>query len=143
MIREASIKDIEKISEIEKEWEDYPLWGVNGFEKEFEKKYSKTFVYEDNGVWGFVNIWDLGEEIEINTIAVDKNKVKRGIGSALLDYIIDYSYKRKAKRILLEVNEENLKAIKLYQKKGFVIYNKRKKYYDLKYDALLMKKELL
>ena len=143
MIREASIKDIEKISEIEKEWENYPLWGVNGFEKEFEKKYSKTFVYEDNGVLGFVNIWDLGEEIEINTIAVDKNKVKRGIGSALLDYIIDYSYKRKAKRILLEVNEENLKAIKLYQKKGFVIYNKRKKYYDLKYDALLMKKELL
>ena len=54
MIREASIKDIEKISEIEKEWENYPVWGANGFEKEFEKKYSKTFVYDDNGICGFV-----------------------------------------------------------------------------------------
>ena len=42
--------------------------------------------------------------------------------------------------ISLEVNEVNKPAINLYDKYGFEIVGRRKKYYDGKYDAIIMTK---
>ena len=42
------------------------------------------------------------------------------------------------KSINLEVNEINFPAINLYKNFGFKIVGKRPKYYDNKYDAILM-----
>ena len=44
--------------------------------------------------------------------------------------------------ITLEVNEKNTEAINLYSKKEFKIVGNRKKYYDSKYDAIIMTKKL-
>ncbi len=52
-------------------------------------------------------------------IVVRKDKRNLGIGSKLLEEILKLSNELKAKTITLEVNENNLPAIKLYQKYGF------------------------
>jgi ribosomal protein S18 acetylase RimI-like enzyme len=136
MIRKALIRDIERIVEIENEWSDYPKWGRNGFLKEFEKEYSKTFVYDDGVIKGFINIWDL-DVVEINTLVVSKSFVRNKIGETLLRYVISFS---TGKNIILEVNEKNIGAILLYTKNGFRIYGRRKSYYGTS-DAVLMIRE--
>jgi len=71
-------------------------------------------------------------------IVVKKNKRNLGIGSLLLKYIIDYSEKNKISSITLEVNENNIPAIKLYEKYNFQKVGLRKKYYNNTDDALIM-----
>lgn len=139
MIRKADLNDLDDMVAIENEWQDYPKWGKNGFLKEFEKNFSRTFVFvDDDTIYGFINFWELDDIIEINSIVVSHRRLRSSIGSMLIDFAIDCAKKGGCKRIILDVNEKNIPAISLYKKKGFRVYNTRKKYYDLKYDSLLM-----
>ncbi len=143
MIREAFKRDLPSIVKIENEWENYPKWGEKGFLNEFDKKFSKTFVYDDGEIKGFINIWINELEMEINTIVVSRKHILKKIGSMLIEYILELARGNGVKKVYLEVNETNIPAISLYKKFGFEVYGKRKKYYDLKYDAILMKKEII
>ncbi|MCX7905631.1 MAG: ribosomal protein S18-alanine N-acetyltransferase [Elusimicrobiales bacterium] len=144
VIREATVKDIDKIILIESEWKNYySCWGRDGFIKEFEKENSYTFVAEiEYEICGFINFWVIFNEIEINSLVVSKKFIRRGIASLLLSKVFEFSKKFNIKRLILEVNENNVAAIKLYEKYGFSIYNIRKKYYDFKYDAIMMERFL-
>ena len=62
-----------------------------------------------------------------------------GYASALLDNLIQNN--KDAKKILLEVNENNEEAIKFYQKHKFVEINRRPKYYQ-NGDAIIMERVL-
>ena len=55
----------------------------------------------------------------IHTFAVHPTYLKKGIGTKLMDFIIQHSKNKKLKAIRLDVYEENKPAIKLYQKYGF------------------------
>mgnify|MGYP002400171126 CR=1 FL=1 len=60
-----------------------------------------------------------GEELEIVTMnAMEKGK---GIGSALLDEIERIAKEKKCKRIWLITTNDNIDAIRFYQKRGFEI----------------------
>ncbi|MCX7642071.1 MAG: ribosomal protein S18-alanine N-acetyltransferase [Elusimicrobiales bacterium] len=144
VIRKAVIDDIESLASIESEWSSsYPCWGRNGFLNEFKKRNSYTFVVEIyNKICAFINFWIIGNEIEINSLVVSKKFIKNGIGSLLLNKVFEIAKDLKVKRILLEVRENNNDAINLYRKNGFEIYNIRKKYYDFKYDAIMMERYL-
>lgn len=142
IIRKASVNDIDDIVRIENEWKDfYCCWGKNGFIEEFKKDYSITFVAEVEGkIAGFINIWII-DDVEINSIVVSKLYLRRGIGSCLINRAIEEARYRNISRVILEVNKENVAAVNLYLKNGFEVYNIRKKYYDCKYDALMMEKK--
>lgn len=71
-------------------------------------------------------------------IVVKKNKRNLGIGSQLLEEILQLAQKLNVKTITLEVNEKNEPAIKLYQKYGFEKIGLRKKYYNNQDDAIIM-----
>lgn len=142
--RIANKSDIDGIVNIEFQWRDvYPCWGRDGFLREFDKKNSYTFIAEmDSNLCGFINFWLFEDFIEINSIVVAKEFLRKNVGSTLIDSVLEFAYENGVKRIILEVNENNTSAIELYKKKGFCVYNKRKKYYDFKYDALMMEKIL-
>ncbi len=53
-------------------------------------------------------------------IVVDGEARGKGIGSMLLDQIIDYAKEHKFKSIRLDVIDSNPRAQKLYETKGFV-----------------------
>ncbi len=95
-------------------------------------------VYEDIIIKGFIIILKNIDAYEIEAIAVDEKYRRNGIGKSLLDYFFEH-FLKKDDTILLEVSEDNMEAIKLYQKCGFEIISTRKKYYN-GIDALIMKK---
>lgn len=57
----------------------------------------------------------------ITSVSVDKGKQGQGIGSELVDAGIEYVKCLGFKKIELEVDIQNIKAINLYRKKGFTL----------------------
>ncbi len=95
--------------------------------------------YVDNKLIGFIHIIKLYETMDIVNIVVDTNYRKKGIGSKLIDYILDNI--KDIENIMLEVNEHNISAINLYKKYNFEIINKRNNYYGT--DAALIMKRVV
>ncbi|MEN7982684.1 MAG: GNAT family N-acetyltransferase [Nanoarchaeota archaeon] len=78
-----------------------------------------VFCAEDKG--NLVGYITLSKKGEIAYLAVLKKFHGRGIGSNLLKKIIFFVKKNKIKKLFLDVRNDNLSAIMLYLKKGFVV----------------------
>lgn len=93
---------------------------------------------QNKEIVGFAGIVKIIDEINIMNIVVKKDKRKLKIGSKLLEEIFKIAKQVNSKVITLEVNKNNIPAIKLYQKYGFKQIGLRKKYYNNTDDALLL-----
>ena len=78
---------------------------------------------------GFALIRIAADEAELLTIAVDPKWRGKKIGQALLRAVFDDLLMSPAKRMFLEVSEENVAAIKLYRGQGFATIAQRVGYY--------------
>ena len=78
---------------------------------------------------GFALIRIAADESELLTIAVDPKWRGKRIGEALLKAAFDDLLMSPAKRMFLEVSEDNANAIKLYRRQGFETISSRKGYY--------------
>ncbi|MEA1972453.1 MAG: ribosomal protein S18-alanine N-acetyltransferase [Candidatus Cloacimonadota bacterium] len=65
----------------------------------------------------------------ISNIAIDKKYQRKGYASYFLNKIIDKKIAQNFKKFILEVRENNKKALKLYKKLHFRIYQRKKNYY--------------
>ncbi len=82
------------------------------------------------------------DEMEILTIGVLPEYRRQGLALQLLRDMMDYAQKNGVKVVFLEVAENNLAAIALYQKLGFVLMGRRQGYYHHgKIDALTYRKQ--
>ena len=89
--------------------------------------FGKILVYiEDQEVIGYIYYSDIYDRAEINQIEIIETKRNHGIGSKLLQKVIDIVNKD----ITLEVKETNVPALKLYQKFDFKKVAIRKGYYN-------------
>ena len=139
MIRLANKNDLNKINEI-------GLQIKEDFNKKYDIEnflnldYGKIYVYEENeSVIGFIQLEEHYEILDIINIAVDKENHNKNIGTKLIEFSTKDT---KAEKIMLEVRESNISAIKLYEKNGFVEINRRKKYYGNE-DAIIMERNLI
>lgn len=90
-------------------------------------------------VCGYGGIYTVCDSADVTTIAVLPEYRGRGIGSLLLDALINTAVRRGAEQIHLEVRESNSPAISLYKKHGFTEDGRRRGYYRFpKEDAILM-----
>lgn len=105
---------------------------INIFDiNEIESPFRKYFCYEENNeIIGYFCIDIIYEKIELINIFVKNEFRNRRIGSNMLKYLIDFARKSDIYNITLEVNEENLYAIKLYENNGFIKKALRKGYYN-------------
>jgi len=91
---------------------------------------------------GFSLIRRLSEEAEIITFCILPKYRGRGIGQKLLNHHMDFLKGYGLKHLFLEVREDNIPAIMLYEKAGFEKKGRRKNYYgragEEKTDALIM-----
>lgn len=75
---------------------------------------------------GFIAVhsrwYDWQEDLvgEIHELAVDKEYQKKGIGKTLIEKALDYLKSKGRKRITLWVGERNDRAIKIYERMGFI-----------------------
>ena len=84
---------------------------------------------EESDLQGFVIARVLGEEWEIENIAVAGPARRRGLGTRLLGELLDSARAKDAAAVFLEVRESNQSARALYKKAGFVEVGLRKSYY--------------
>lgn len=131
-----------------KEYDSYPQDTVDNFtyeltEKEFSTNpYLKIITYvEKDKIIGFLLYSLLYDRIEIEQFEVITKERRKGIGDKLLKYLIEKYQDTDIKNITLEVKEDNIVAINLYEKYGFKKISTREKYYD-GINGLLMEKTL-
>lgn len=77
----------------------------------------------------FVLARAVADEAEILTLATDPDQRRRGHGRALLDALAEAAAMRGARRIFLEVAEDNTAALALYAAAGYSPVARRKGYY--------------
>lgn len=105
------------------------------------KPYERIYIYkETKEVLGFIHISIHYEVVDLLNIVVDESHRNKGIATILMDYMIS-SLPSNVEKIILEVNENNIEAIKLYNKFNFNIINIRKNYYGQD-NALIMERNL-
>ena len=98
--------------------------------------FSKYIVYlENNEVIGYLYYSDIYDRVEINQIEINSIHRNCGYGSKLLEYLVN----TVNKNITLEVNKDNIYAIKLYKKYNFKEVAIRKGYYN-GIDGILMER---
>lgn len=83
----------------------------------------------DAAVQGFAIARIAGGEAEIENIVVDCKRRNQGLGTRLLEEMVERSRSRNASRLFLEVRESNPAARALYEKCGFVVSGRRRAYY--------------
>lgn len=145
-ITPMQLVDLDQIKDILlEEFDDF--WTFSMLKQELENTNNLNSTYfvvkKTEEIVGFAGIIKIIDEITIMNIVVKKSKRKLGIGSALLQKLIDFSREQKATSITLEVNYKNEPAIALYQKFGFKQVGLRKKYYHNTDDAVLMTLSIL
>ena len=93
---------------------------------------------QNEEIVGFAGLMIILDEASIMNIVTKKDRRGLGIGSKLLEKLIDFSKEKNQKSITLEVDEQNKPAIKLYEKYNFKTVGKRKNYYHNDNAAILM-----
>lgn len=84
---------------------------------------------EGHHVAGFCAFWLVIDEIHLNNVAVLPPLRGHGIGTALLQHILEEGRRLGAKRATLEVRASNSGALRLYQRLGFSVTATRRDYY--------------
>ncbi len=120
------------------------FWNYNVLKQELECENSYFIIAKNNDdeIVGFAGLKNIIDEANIMNIVVKKSFRHHGIGSILLENLLNYSKDNNLKTITLEVNEHNLSAIRLYDKFDFDHIGIRKKYYNGESDAIIMSKKL-
>lgn len=141
-IRRMKEADLEKILELENRIFPDP-WIRANFEFEIrQNKFSVPLVLEkDEKILGYAILWKIYEEFHIANFAIRPEYQGKKLGSAFLKKILKLS--GNCFYAILEVRENNQRAIHLYEKFGFKTILKRPGYYKNGETALVMQKILL
>ncbi len=133
-----SIDDLKEAYKIECEVNPSP-WKYETFLSSFEVGHKGLICKHDSEIIGFIIFSPINPEAHILSISVTKKIQSKGVGSLLLQSMLDQCAAMNYKKIFLEVRTSNLQAINFYQKFGFSKDAIRDNYYsDNSEDALLM-----
>ena len=125
----------------------YELTNLNELDNSFISKeyisnelknnpFGKVLVLKEDKMIGYIYYSDIYERCEINQFEIENSHRNCGKGDLLLKYLINLVQKD----ITLEVKEDNIPAIKVYEKNGFVKTAIRKGYYN-GVDGILMERK--
>lgn len=122
------------------------LWTLEGYQRELGSPNSDLlglFISrgdaESPALTGMGCQWAILEEAHITLLAVHPHYQRQGLGQALLISLLTAACDRGLERATLEVRASNKSALSLYQKFGFKLAGRRRRYYkDTGEDALIL-----
>ena len=135
IIKRATIEDSNLIFNLANAAFAPSPWPKSVFEHELKSPRSHYFMLDE----GFVGMTQILDEVEINSVAVHPNSQHQGIAQKLLTTVFSLP---DVTRFLLEVDETNIAAIRLYEKMGFSAYYRREKYYKNGHTAIMMERKV-
>ena len=139
-----SIKDLNKIYDLELESYDFP-WTKEILRDCILYKYDSFSVFFNENLVGYVIAKITYPETHILNLTVKKSFRKKGIGRSLIELIISEARLKNSETIILEVRVNNIQAQSLYKKLNFEIIGTRKDYYESengREDAYVLKLDL-
>jgi len=142
-IRRMEAMDVDQMVTLEVTCSSDP-WSRNMFLGEMSSPLSHCFVARGTDpcpLVGFICFRNVGEESELLRICIHPQHRQKGIGRRLMEFYIDFCRRRDVKRFYLEVNSLNQPAIRLYRSFSYQSTGVRTRFYERKFDALLMMKE--
>ena len=93
---------------------------------------------------GFCSFWRVLDELHINNLAVLPEIRRQGVGTLLLEFVLEKGAELGARRATLEVRRSNEPARALYERFGFSVAGVRPAYYSKPVeDALVLWRENL
>ena len=140
ILRRADKNDIDRIAEMEKICFPEEPWSRDMVAAEFSGlNPSRYYVAEEDGqILAYAGIWLLPPEGYITNVAVHPQERRRGLGSQILQKLIDEGLAEGVTDVTLEVRVSNAPAIALYKSFGFEEAGVRPHYYQDNEDALIM-----
>ena len=117
-------------------------WSESTFRGLLRRRDSDLFVADVKGeIAGYAVFWAVMDQGELGNVAVDESHRGKGIGSLLIQAVLDRAGDRGVHEVFLEVRKSNVRAQDLYKTFGFCEVGRRKNYYlEPLEDALVMKK---
>ena len=138
-IEKLTKENIQDVSNVEKAYIETP-WGYEGLLSEIGNEDAVYVCIKKGGVFAGYGGMRAGTfDADITNIAVAEDFRKMGIGTLIVKELIKKAEEKNLENVFLEVNINNIKAIRLYEKCGFTSEGIRKKYYNNKDDAIIMK----
>jgi ribosomal-protein-alanine N-acetyltransferase len=127
------------------ELETLSSWSLLALERELAVANGRQLVIlsPDSKVVGWCACRTVWPEAEMLKIAVIEAERHRGLGSLLLDSLLEDLQKQDYGGLFLEVRAKNTPALLFYEKHGFRQVGKRMGYYaDPDDDALILQKDI-
>jgi ribosomal-protein-alanine N-acetyltransferase len=138
--------DIEPIMAIERELFGDEAWSDTMFWSELAQRETRMYLVDetDGVVTAYAGLCAYApHEAYVQTIAVVPSAQRHGVGTTLLERLIDETARRGIGRLDLEVRADNQPARQLYERHGFTEIAIRRHYYQPSgVDAVVMRKEL-
>lgn len=137
--RQMTPEDVSVISKLEEEAFSMP-WSPEDFRQMIEKEDARYYVAEEDGeLLGGCGVLMIVGEGNITNVVIKPKARNRGIGTGLLQYLIEEGYREGLNAFTLEVRVSNQAAIHVYEKVGFVSEGVRPHFYEKPTeDALIM-----
>jgi [ribosomal protein S18]-alanine N-acetyltransferase len=140
----AQIDELERLATAEELIHRFP-WTRGQFADSLRVGHPIWIMREHGEFAGYAVLMPLVDEIELLNISVLPEKQQRGLGRALLMFLIDKAQEAGLQRMFLEVRVGNLPARMLYERTGFAVIGERRNYYPAPggfEDAIIMAKQL-
>jgi ribosomal-protein-alanine N-acetyltransferase len=135
-VREATSADIEIIIALGESAGDSVRWSRSHYIDALASEPQPRLLLvaeregDQQGIVGFIMARVVGDEWEIENVAVSPPMQKKGLGGTLLASLVERARQARSARILLDVRASNAAAIALYEKHGFRQDGIRKDYYS-------------
>jgi ribosomal-protein-alanine N-acetyltransferase len=144
-LRPAGLGDLGAIMVIERSSFPTDAWSEDAMAATLQARDSVAFAAEqDDRLVGYAAVLTPkgGTDADVLTIAVDRSARRTGVGRALLTRLLEAAAQRGARRVFLEVRDDNLAAQALYESEGFAAIGRRPRYYQPDdVDAIVMRLE--
>jgi len=114
---------------LEEELFEAEAWSAAAYWNELAETATRRYVVavdDADRVVGYAGLAVFGDEAHVLTIGVTGSAQGRGLGTALLLYLLAAAGGR---RVLLDVRADNDVAQRLYRRHGFVPVGRRRRYY--------------
>lgn len=140
MISSLSSDDLNAVYAIEQRSHQFP-WSEKTLASNQGERYFNLRLDMDGKIVAFAITQIVLDEATLFNIAVDPDYQRRGLGKALLEYLINELEHKSITTLWLEVRASNLAARSLYEDLGFNEVTIRKNYYPAqngREDAIVM-----
>lgn len=133
-LRPATEDDLPKLWEMEKRIHASG-WNLEHFAQELKKPYAQLWVMTDDltdlQIAGFVAFWEIEPTVEILNLGVGEPYRRFGFGEIMVRSVLKMAFQKpELDSVRLDVRVSNLAALSLYQKVGFQVLYRRKKFYS-------------